>query len=160
MVGIRKASIYHYFQSKEEILVDIHEEMIDLIIGKQESRRDDDSTASEMLLGMMQDLVGLMETHPGHLRIFFEHYRELEPEAKLEIGRKRDHYQNMLREVLLRGSENGEFEIENLELASLAVLGVCNWTYQWFRPDGPLSAVEVAEAFYRTILNGISQRNG
>jgi hypothetical protein len=30
-----------------------------------------------VLLGAMTDIFGLMETHRGHVRVFFEHHREL-----------------------------------------------------------------------------------
>jgi TetR/AcrR family transcriptional regulator, cholesterol catabolism regulator len=37
----------------------------------------------------------------------------------------------------------------------MAVLGMCNWTYQWFRPGGPLTAAQVAEGFWSMLRAGI-----
>ena len=62
--GMAKPTLYHYFRAKDEILRGIHETFIDL------------------LLGAMTDIFGLMETHRGHVRVFFEHHRELPDAAR------------------------------------------------------------------------------
>ncbi|MFB4295158.1 TetR/AcrR family transcriptional regulator [Actinomadura sp. NTSP31] len=155
-VGIRKPSLYYYFPGKDALLVQMHQEMIDLIISAQRTRLDEgELDPGGLLLAMMTDLVSLMETHPGHLRIFFEHYRELPEPVRAEIAGKRDLYQRMLVDVLERGVEDGSFRIENPRLTALAVLGMCNWAYQWFRPGGGRTAAEVARYFHDTLLGGI-----
>ena len=156
-VGIRKPSLYHYFASKDEILVVIHEEMINLIIATQEDRvAAGELTPDQMLRAIMTDLVSLMETHPGHLRIFFEHWRELPEDVATSTSRKRDHYQQLLVDVLEAGVAEGRFRIADTKLASFAILGMCNWTYQWFHPGRGFSAAQVADAFWRFFVEGIS----
>ncbi|MEV5842350.1 TetR/AcrR family transcriptional regulator [Streptomyces sp. NPDC051985] len=158
-VGVRKASLYYYFASKDALLVQMHQEMIDLIIDAQQSRLDEGGLAPrELLLAIMTDLVSLMETHPGHLRVFFEHFRELPEQVRDEIAGKRDRYLRMLVDVLERGVAEGEFRVADPGLTALAVLGMCNWTYQWFRPGGKRDAAEVARYFYDTLLGGIGER--
>lgn len=158
-VGIRKASLYYYFPSKDALLVEMHQEMIDLLLDSQQRRLDEAAhDPGEMLLAMMTDLVSLMETHPGHLRVFFEHYRELPEPVRKEIADKRERYRQMLVGVLDEGVAEGDFFIPDTRLTALAVLGICNWTYQWFRPGGPHTAAEVAGYFYETLLGGIDTR--
>ncbi len=155
-VGIKKASVYYYFPSKDQLLVELHEEMIELIISAQEERVDHtDLPPQQMLLAMMTDLISLQESHPGHLKIFFEHYRELPEPVSTTIADKREHYRQLLIRVLTDGVERGEFADLDPELTAMAVLGMCNWTYQWFRPGGALSAAEVAERFWELIRRGI-----
>jgi AcrR family transcriptional regulator len=155
-VGIRKASLYYHFASKDALLVQMHQEMIDLIIDAQRRRVDEGRLdPCGLLLAIMTDLVSLMETHPGHLRIFFEHYRELPEEVRVEIAGKRDRYQRMLVDVLERGAAEECFAIAEPRLTALAILGMCNWTYQWFRPGGGRTAAEVARYFYDMLLGGI-----
>lgn len=155
-VGVRKATLYYYFQGKDALLVEMHREMIDLILDAQRRRLDRAAhRPRELLLAIMTDLVSLMETHPGHLRIFFEHYRELPGPVREEIAAKRDRYRNMLIDVLDQGVAQGEFRIADTRLTALAVLGMSNWAYQWFRPGGGRTAAEVARYFYDTLLGGI-----
>ena len=156
-VGIKKASLYYYFPGKDQLLVELHEEMIDLIISQQQERVDAGGhTNQQMLLAIMTDLIRLQETHPGHLKIFFEHFRELPPEVRASVRQKRDRYRDMLITVLSEGREDGSFGDIDVELTAMAVLGMANWTYQWFRPGGRLGAAEVAQYFWSQILNGIA----
>jgi AcrR family transcriptional regulator len=76
-VGIAKPTLYHYFKSKDEILFWIHEEFIDLLINRHEQRLQALLDPNQLLLEVMADILELMETHRGHVRVFFEHHREL-----------------------------------------------------------------------------------
>lgn len=155
-VGIRKASLYYYFASKDALLAEMHQEMIDLILEAHQRRLDEGTLApSELLVAMMTDLVALMESHPGRLRIFFEHYRELPAPVREEIARKRDRYQQMLVDVLDSGVAKKQFAIADTRLTALAILGMCNWTYQWYRPGGRRTAAEVADYYYSILIQGI-----
>ncbi len=153
-VGLRKPTLYHYFASKDAILFEIHEEFIDLLIAKAEARRGD-MAASEELTEMMGDVLELMDSHRGHVRVFFEHYRELSDDDQSTIRVKRDHYQRLVEAVIERGVANGEFRVVDPRLTSFAVFGMCNWTYQWYRSGGALSSREVAEHFAELLLAGL-----
>jgi AcrR family transcriptional regulator len=154
-VGVRKASLYYYFTSKDDLLVEIHQEMIDLILDKQRERvAAGELSPSQMLLAIMTDLISLMESHPGHLRIFFEHFRELPTEIQHEIAGKRNEYREMLITVLDDGREAGEFAVDDSFLTAMLILGMCNWTYQWFDPAGRVSAETLAKLFYRQSVEG------
>ncbi|MFF0148431.1 TetR family transcriptional regulator [Amycolatopsis sulphurea] len=158
-VGIRKASLYHYFSSKDEILIVIHEEMIDLIVERQEQRAAAAALGpKDMLLAVMTDLVGLMETHPGHLRVFFEHYRELPMQARNAIAGKRDQYHQYLIDILEAGVSTGEFGPMDTRMTSFAILGMCNWTYQWFHPGEGWTAEQVARHFWQLFIDGAAPK--
>ena len=152
-VGLQKPTLYHYFSGKDEILFWIHEEFIDLLIERQEARPG--LSAAESLREIMSDVLGLMDTHHGHVRVFFEHYRELSPEDQATIARKRDVYQAMVEQVVARGIATGELRDVDPRLTTLAVFGMCNWAYQWYRSDGPLSSGEIAEVFFDLVFNGL-----
>src|SRR5713226_5835632 len=73
-VGLRKPTLYHYFKSKDEILFWLHEEFIDLLIGRQKARLATRMSPEQRLLEAMGDILELMDTHRGHVRVFFEHH--------------------------------------------------------------------------------------
>jgi TetR/AcrR family transcriptional regulator, cholesterol catabolism regulator len=154
--GIRKPSLYYYFRSKDEILVELHESLMTVVIGRHSDRLAEGALGQrELLRGMMRDVIGLMESHPGYLRIFFESYRELPLDVRTSVSAQRSRYRRMVSDVLATGAANGEFGDIDPELTSIAVLSLMNWTYQWFRRSGPLTAEEVADRFWRMLLDGI-----
>jgi len=49
----------------------------------------------------------------------------------------------------------GEFVSGDAALVARAMLGALNWSVQWFRPDGPLTAEEIAEQLADYLLRGL-----
>jgi AcrR family transcriptional regulator len=155
-VGLRKPTLYHYFRSKDEILHGIHEQFIDLLIARQERRAQTTMPPPQLLLEVMGDILELMETHRGHVRVFFEHRRELPEDEQAAIAAKRNAYERAVSETIERGVEQGDFRPVDVRLATLALFGVCNWAYQWYSAEGPLRSREVAYVFWDLLLNGLS----
>lgn len=155
-VGIRKPTLYHYVKSKDELLVHIHREFMHLALSNLASPKRAELQPSQQLIEIMADILGLMDTHPGYVRVFFEHYRELPPAAKRSIKRDRDRYETIVQSILRQGVKEGTFRQVNIPLATLAVFGMCNWAYQWYDREGELSSRQIAEAFADYLLNGLS----
>lgn len=157
-VGVRKPTLYHYFNSKDEILFWIHEEFIDQLIERQERRATQSLPAEQLVLEVMSDILELMETHRGHVRVFFEHHRELPAAEHAAIAAKRATYEAAVAAAIQRGIEDGRFRPVDVKLATLALFGMCNWAYQWYRSEGPLRSREIAYAFWDVFINGLSTR--
>lgn len=157
--GIRKASLYYYFRGKDEILAELHETLMSVVLGRQRERLADARLgAPEQLRAMMADVIGLIESHPGYLRVFAESHRELPPAARAVIAEQRACYRGMVTEVLVAGMAAGEFAPLDPELTGAAVLSLMNWTYQWFDRSGTRTATEVADRFHELLLHGIAAR--
>jgi TetR/AcrR family transcriptional regulator, cholesterol catabolism regulator len=154
-VGLAKPTLYHYFRSKSDILIEIHETFIDPLIEAQLARLAQEATPTEQLVGAMTDILSLMESRRGHVRVFFEHHRELPPASKRSLVRRRARYQEMMVEIFRAGIEAGEFRPVEPEAAALAVFGMCNWAYQWWTPGKGLSPEEEAERFASMMIDGI-----
>jgi AcrR family transcriptional regulator len=157
-VGLEKPTLYHYFSGKDEILFWIHEEFIDLLIAKAEARAELELSSGEELRGIMRDVLELMETHRGHVRVFFEHQRELNEAQSETIRVKRDHYEQLARGIVERGMADGTFRNTEPSLVNLGMFGMCNWAYQWYRSGGRHTTDEIADFFYDLLLNGLQPR--
>jgi AcrR family transcriptional regulator len=154
-IGLAKPTLYHYFPSKDHILYAIHDDFIELLISRQERRLEVNMPADEMLREVMGDILQLMETHRGHVRVFFEHHRELTGEPYEKIAEKRKRYEQMIRDVIIRGADTSRLRAVDPELATLALAGMCNWTYQWYRPEGRLASRDIAYVFWDYLINGL-----
>jgi AcrR family transcriptional regulator len=157
-VGVAKPTLYHYFPSKDDILHAIHEEFIDLLIGRHEARAGTGLRPEQLLLEAMADILELMETHRGHVRVFFEHHRELPAEARGPIRIKRDRYEKIVEDLIGEGMEMGVLRQTDPHLATLATFGMCNWAYQWYRPKGPQTIGQISEYFANLAVAAVVNR--
>ncbi|WP_202126112.1 TetR/AcrR family transcriptional regulator [Actinomadura physcomitrii] len=153
---IAKPTLYHYFRGKDEILRGIHETFIDLLLDRQDERLRLGLSPADLLLGAMTDVFGLMETHRGHVRVFFEHHRELPPAVREEIRLKRDRYQEQIRAAITAGVEAGQFRDVDADAATLAVFGICNWAYQWWRPGSGADPALTAQKMWDLVIRGLA----
>jgi TetR/AcrR family transcriptional regulator, cholesterol catabolism regulator len=154
--GIRKPTLYHYFAGKEEILYGIHREAM-LRLFEAHARRPENLSAKEALRGIVSDVLDLMNTVKGSFRVVSEHFRDLSPENRETIGNERERYRQLIEDVLQRGIENGEFRPLDPRLVTLALAGMCNWAYQWYRPGGELHTEQIADVFSDLILDGLAR---
>lgn len=153
--GVAKPTLYHYFSGKDAILEEIHREFIEPLIARHEMRLTTSLRPRQLLLEAMGDVLELMETHRGHVRVFFEHHRELPPAAHGEVQARRDRYESLIEAVITQGVAEGEFRTVNTHLTTLALFGMCNWAYQWYRPDGPMRPREIAYLLWDVLERGI-----
>ena len=155
-VGLAKPSLYHYVRSKDQILVLIHQEFMALTLTRAESLDRSRLAPRDQLLEIMGDILELMHSHRGHVRVFWEHHRELPRQVQKKIAQDRRRYLEIVRKILSRGVASGDFRPLNVSLAALAVFGMCNWAYQWYDVRGKLSSRDIALMFADFLLRGIS----
>jgi AcrR family transcriptional regulator len=154
-IGIAKPTLYHYFRSKDEILLAIHEDFIEILLERLAERVEDTHGPEQIIEGVMHDVLSLMDTHLGHVRVFFEHHRELPEESRSEMRRRRDEYELAVEEQFRLAMDAGTMRVASPRLATLAVFGMCNWAYQWYRSGGALSSDDIASNFWDFLYNGL-----
>lgn len=152
---VSKPALYHYVRSKGELLFLIHDELIELLTRRLQDQLDSGLPPASILRATIEDTVSVMESHPGHLKVFFEHFREI-PKPKWTVAkRKRDHYFGLVEGLIEAGVQRGEIVADNPRLTTLAIFGMVNWSYQWYRPRGEMTPAEVADYFWRLLFDGI-----
>ena len=157
--GLKKPSLYHHFRSKDELVYLIHEVVYELIAGGLEDRISGGCQPRECLLGVMTDIMAVMDSHEGYLQVYFEHHPDLSPTRYEETKKKRDRFFDRVLElvmaVMLESGKDTHRVVSEAQLATLALFGMCNWSYQWYQHGGRLQAEEIAAYFHGVWLNGV-----
>lgn len=92
--------------------------------------------------------------------VFLQEWRVIERSPKwASIRHSRREFEDVISRVLQRGVDQGMFEVADVRVATLAFLGMFNWSHHWFREGGRFTADELAEQFSNAFLLGI-QSNG
>lgn len=153
-VGCAKATVYHYFQKKPEILFEIHDRWISDLLERVEGQSPD-VALEDFLRGVFHDILSLMETKPDHVRVFFEYYHELPDDLRAIATKKRDHYERIIYSRIRNGIAAGELREQHPRIATFALFGMCNWSYQWYRPGKELGHEQVADELFNVYYAGV-----
>jgi hypothetical protein len=86
-------------------------------------------------------------------------YRSLEPEYLDRHIPRRDRFEQIWRDLIQDGVDDGIFTCDHPSLSARALLGILNWTVTWFRADGPMSAKEIADQLADLFLMGLTTRD-
>lgn len=156
-LDVTKGTFYYYFKSKEELLMDIHLCYIGDLIEKQKEIMDDSGKDCKTKLhDVVFMLINNIEKEGASARVFFREMRHLNDDHLSLIIPKRDLVRSQLQELIELGIRTGEFRADlRPEIVTFAILGACNWSYQWFNPNGSVPDYEVAKVYLEVFLNGI-----
>ncbi|HET7443156.1 MAG TPA: TetR/AcrR family transcriptional regulator [Solirubrobacterales bacterium] len=152
-LGMGKASLYHYVGSKEEILVELYEEVLreNVIAARQIASAE--STALDALAGLIADRVAYTCRNQELLRVFFEEEAELPARQQSRLVAVRHEYEQTLLDMVARGEAAGEFTLTTTpQIFVNTVLGAANWTYKWYQPQGPLTPEELGAQMAAILL--------
>ncbi|MRH41490.1 TetR family transcriptional regulator [Aquibacillus halophilus] len=159
-LAVTKGTFYYYFKSKEEVLMVIHRMYIDTLLEQQNKLLEDGAlTNKDRLRGLVEMLVTNITPLGKSARVFHRELRHLSEDHMKEARAKRDQVRVAIEKVIVAGMENGEFRPDvKADIVTLGILGACNWSYQWFKPEGKYSDLEVSEVFIDMVCQGITPK--
>lgn len=157
-VGLTKGSLYHYIGSKEDLLARAFACAMDALLAEVERIAADPALPpSAQLRQIIAAHVEAVATNLDALTVYLHEWRALAGESLAGVRSQRERYTALVSDVVRRGVGAGEFRTADAGIATLGVLGMCNWLCQWYRPDGRLSAAEVAGHFADLVLGGLAR---
>lgn len=156
--GVLKGSLFHYIQSKDELLYEI----IDGVFrGAQDavwSKAVQDGPAVERLRRVITAYIEYVSRHLDEVTVWLHDFKALPAEQRQSIRRYEERDRRRLLELIEQAQrEGGIWSDADARLASLALLGAMNWVHRWFRPRG-LTAREIGDAFADLFLDGLAPR--
>jgi len=152
VVRLSKGGIYHYFSSKNEILYFILMNYMDLILEGLEEDLKGMEGSLEKLQFIISRHIELYRNNLSEARTLLHEAHFLPAGYFRAIFEKERRYYQILMGVL---SEmfGGRVPKERLTVVTFTLLGMCNWIYSWYDPEGPVPPEELSEIIY-TIFSG------
>lgn len=158
--NLRKPTLYHYIKSKEEILLRIHQTLIDDFAATHQARASQGYSREAQLLGIVTDILSAIADNGGYVRAFFEHYRELDPELRRQISVKRQAYFKCVTDLIADGVAAGDYHTSDVRQSALFLLGQVNWTYTWYVPGTSPAPELIAQQLLDGFLHGMARADG
>ncbi len=158
-VGLTKAGLYHHVPSKESLLFTILDYGMDMteayVVDPLEAIADPVRRLKKMIelhlklilegrklavTGLLHECQGLSRSHQD------------------KINRRKKQYVRLVTELVsavMQKSGHETADAADPKVAALALLGMLNWTYQWYKPSGSVKPDEVVREFQDLFIYGV-----
>ncbi|MDP1737157.1 MAG: TetR/AcrR family transcriptional regulator [Caulobacter sp.] len=146
--GVGQSSLYHHARSKGQLLAELHANFSGDLIGLLEEVVASQTSPTIQLRGVVATIMAVVHDHRAVATVYLRESYALSDERRAELGPERTKVNAIVDLILERGRSSGEFRSDlDIPLTRLAILGMCNWAYQWYRPDGRQTITEISECF-------------
>ena len=157
VVGLNKATVYHYYASKSLILFDIYRRAAENTLA---AVHDDPAwTAREALYQYTVRLLTNIAGNPDAAAVYFQEQPYITEwfteEQVAEVREKETQVYEHVAGLIDRGIANGEFFDCDSHVVALGYIGMTMGAYRWLRPDGRRTATEIAAEFSTALLRGL-----
>jgi len=155
-LSITKPAIYHYFRSKEQILVECYRLGTAMIAETLEQIAAHCGTGIEKVAAFISSYANVMTVNFGRCVMRLDE-GDLSGDARAEIRASKRKIDRRLRSFVQEGIDDGSIAPCDAKLAAFSIAGALNWICMWYEPGGPLSPEEIATQFAHTLTQGLAR---
>jgi AcrR family transcriptional regulator len=153
---LSKGGLYHHFQSKDEILFNLMDHAMDITEERVINPVKAVADPEERLRTLIRLHIGVvLSERDREITVMLHENHPLSPTLRKRINaRKKDYVhflENLVAEVQRSRQSKGAV---TPRAAAFALLGMINWIYQWYRPQGTLQEETLAQQYTEIFFQG------
>jgi TetR/AcrR family transcriptional regulator, cholesterol catabolism regulator len=154
-VGLGRGALYHYIGSKENLLIEIQDRVLQPLTASARAIVKLDADPVLRLRLLSEALLDMILARLDHIWVYEHDYRHLTGDNRKRLVRQRRDFENLVQKLLVEAIETGVFRPMDASLATLQFLNLHNHTYQWAKPGKPgWDARSLSREYCRTLLSG------
>ena len=157
--GLSVSGLYHYYNSKQDMLATLLRGTMEELLWRSESARDEGGTPTSRFCRLIEHLA-LFHTYRRELGfIGAAEMRSLHPDNRDEIAGMRHAQQRLVDAEVASAVDDGDFRTPHPREAARAVVTMCTALPTWFSPGGPLSPEQIARQYVDFALDVMRDRS-
>ena len=153
--GIQPAAIYHWYPSKEAILVRLQDDFMERLTEQVVAALERQTRPALRLAAAVREHVIYHGLHPREAFVTDSEIRALAPRPRAALIAQRDGYEEIFAAEIRAGVEDGSLRSSDPAVATYAILLQCTGVALWFDPRGSLSLDEVADLHIEIALGSV-----
>jgi TetR/AcrR family transcriptional regulator, cholesterol catabolism regulator len=159
-VDLALGALYYYIGSKESILAEIHDRVMDPLLIQASAISALDAGVATRLRLLSEALLRQIIERRDHVWVFLHEYRALTGDMRKSFLEKRARFEATIMNLLEEGSAAGALDVTDFRVTTLAFLGMHNYTYQWIHSSSDMDPIELSKTYCDIFLGGISPTEG
>ncbi|HEX9466678.1 MAG TPA: TetR/AcrR family transcriptional regulator [Alphaproteobacteria bacterium] len=158
VLGIRQASLYYYFDSKEAALEEVCARGAEGYAEAAAAVAASTGTAADKVYRLIDAHLSPMLDRAAFVMVFQRERRYLPKDSRRRVGRFSRNYERIVESVLKAGVAAGEFRRDlDCRLCALALLGMGNAATHWFNKEPGVTVERLATEFTRLLVDGMTK---
>jgi len=155
-LGITKAALYHYVSSKEDLLSMIYIQALESFFAHAYQIGEQDLAPPEKLRVLIRHHIkNIIIENLAMFAVFFSEENQLPEKDFQKIRREKRKYSQVVEGIIKEGIDQGYFRKTDPKLQAYGIIGMCNWLYKWYKPQGGGSSPdEIADYFISLLEDG------
>ena len=157
--GVAKASMYRYFENKQELLAKIFLKVAGTFALGLQPLLVTQISPEEKLRRAIQHLLRTIGENVALFTVFYGEEADLPDRLRAEVNEARQRVAAGLENILREGITQGVFRELDVRLTAYAILGMCAWIHKWYSTSGE-RVDDIATAFIGLIERGCLATRG
>jgi AcrR family transcriptional regulator len=158
--SLNKATVYHYYSNKHQLLFDIYSSGIDAILDRF-ATHDESMPATETIDRIVHDVVEAMAEDQSRTAVYYQERpfigQWFPADDYAELRAKESVYGKHVQQAIQRGIGDGTFKDIDARAAALTLLSAVGQTYSWYRPASGPSVAEIGDLLSTLFLDGLTR---
>lgn len=153
-LGFAKSALYHHFESKASILELALDDALSGLESALDSAVRDNGSASAQLRQFVHSAVGVLTARLPQVMLLLRVRGN--SEVELAALQRRRAFDQRVAMIVAAAQEEGMLRKEiDASVATRLIFGMINSLVEWYRPDGPVDAAELADDVLLATFDGL-----
>ena len=158
VLGIRQASLYYYFPSKEGALELVCLQGVAGYFEVAKAIASGPGAAADKLARLVKSHLAPLADRSDFVQVFLNERQHLPTESRRRVGKWSRGLERVFQDVLKEGVRRGEFRPDlDTRLAVLGILGMANAVANWYRKED-MAIERISDEFARLVVDGVKKR--
>jgi AcrR family transcriptional regulator len=146
--GLSVPGIYHHFDSKHELLVELTSRAMAELWERSRAAVAEAGESVPRQFDRLTECLVLFHAYRRELAVIaMSEIRSLEGEARTQHIAARDQQQRLMDDIVGAGAAAGEFTTPHPREASRAIITMCTSMANWYHPHGPMTPTDLATKY-------------
>jgi AcrR family transcriptional regulator len=154
--NVSLAGLYHYCNSKEELLFLIQDNCFGRVLERLEERLRDVNVPVEKLRIFIENHLSFFAANMAEMKVLSHESQSLQGDLREHVSGKKDKYTKLATRILREVHDRPVDNPVNLTVATYALFGMMNWIYNWYDPKGRLKVHDLAQNLTQLFLDGFA----
>ncbi len=154
-LDITKATLYHYFKSKEQILFEILNNVMDEALESLEKISKMDIPPEEKLKNVLKFYSKYYVSNQNDLILLVNELNSLNEDLKEILINKEKIYLNFMKSIFNELKLQGKLKDIPLTVLAFSFFGMVHYTIKWYHPEGSIKPEKLSEYFVEIFTKGI-----